>query len=266
MRSVDSRVSDWVDLTAHMLSQASPSFPLEEVSSGLLHTFQCRAAYLREECAAGVVRLSVFARNGETFNGHTLEGVKRLMNEAVNSSIYAAHPLIVWFRTVGGEGPQSARRVPNALGARPGFDAAFEVLHEVGADQQLEFPLPHRPGLILGLGVVRDGAEDYSREDLAVAARIRPLFSGLYRQSRVLQKLVAPQELPDLGLTGRELAVLALLAKGCTAASIGWTRGCSPRTVHKHLEHIYRKLGVSDRVSAVLVGHRIDLLPDTRRL
>jgi DNA-binding NarL/FixJ family response regulator len=34
------------------------------------------------------------------------------------------------------------------------------------------------------------------------------------------------------------------------------------RTVHKHLERAYAKLGVSDRVSAVLRAQRLGILPE----
>ena len=57
-------------------------------------------------------------------------------------------------------------------------------------------------------------------------------------------------ELP-VDLTDRELTVLRLLAEGETAAGIGRRLGISPRTVQKHLEHLYRKLGVGDRLLAV---------------
>ena len=51
-------------------------------------------------------------------------------------------------------------------------------------------------------------------------------------------------------LTDRENEVLLLVASGRTAARIG--REISERTVHKHLENVYLKLGVHDRISAVL--------------
>lgn len=54
------------------------------------------------------------------------------------------------------------------------------------------------------------------------------------------------------GLTARELGVLELTARGLTAAATGRRLGCSPRTAQKHLDHVYRKLGVNDRVSAVI--------------
>ncbi|NUR08670.1 MAG: helix-turn-helix transcriptional regulator [Nocardioidaceae bacterium] len=49
-------------------------------------------------------------------------------------------------------------------------------------------------------------------------------------------------------------AVLRLPADGRTAESIGSRLGISPRTVHRHLQGLYRKLGVGDRVRAVLVA------------
>ena len=52
-------------------------------------------------------------------------------------------------------------------------------------------------------------------------------------------------------LTGRELAVIQLLAEGLTAVATSHRLASSPRTVHKHLEHIYRKLEVADRLTAV---------------
>jgi DNA-binding CsgD family transcriptional regulator len=53
-------------------------------------------------------------------------------------------------------------------------------------------------------------------------------------------------------LTDRENEVLLLVASGRTAARIGRELRISERTVHKHLENVYLKLGVHDRISAVL--------------
>ncbi len=62
-----------------------------------------------------------------------------------------------------------------------------------------------------------------------------------------------------LALTPRECEVLRCLATGKTDADIGDMLGISVRTVQKHLEHIYVKLGVETRTAAVmraLVPHR----------
>lgn len=62
-------------------------------------------------------------------------------------------------------------------------------------------------------------------------------------------------------LTAREQLILTMLAQGRTAAAVATRLAISPRTVHKHQEHLYRKLGAVDRLSAVLAGQRLGLLP-----
>lgn len=66
---------------------------------------------------------------------------------------------------------------------------------------------------------------------------------------------------PAAALTPRELMVLQLMHTSCTATAIGARLGVSPRTVQKHQEHLYRKLGARDRLEAVLLGQRSGLLP-----
>lgn len=51
-------------------------------------------------------------------------------------------------------------------------------------------------------------------------------------------------------LTTREGEVLHWLAKGKTNRDIGEILGMAPRTVNKHLEHVYVKLGVETRAAA----------------
>ncbi len=67
---------------------------------------------------------------------------------------------------------------------------------------------------------------------------------------------LAPQRLPDV-LTAQERNVTMLLCEGMTAVAIGHRLVISPRTVEKHLENIYAKLGVCDRLSAFLCIHEI---------
>ena len=61
-------------------------------------------------------------------------------------------------------------------------------------------------------------------------------------------------------LTEREFAVLRLPGAGLTAQAIARRLTTSPRTVHKHLEHLYRKLGVRDRLMAVQRARDVGLL------
>jgi DNA-binding CsgD family transcriptional regulator len=54
----------------------------------------------------------------------------------------------------------------------------------------------------------------------------------------------------SLGLSRRQSDVLALVARGQTNAEIAAGLAVSPRTVQKHLEHIYDRLGVRTRAAA----------------
>jgi DNA-binding response OmpR family regulator/DNA-binding CsgD family transcriptional regulator len=58
----------------------------------------------------------------------------------------------------------------------------------------------------------------------------------------------------ELGLTTREGEVLAWLCKGKTNRDIAQILGLSPRTVDKHLEQIYAKLGVENRTAAAAIA------------
>ena len=55
----------------------------------------------------------------------------------------------------------------------------------------------------------------------------------------------------DLGLTTREAEILMWVSRGKTNRDIGMILDSSPRTVNKHLEHIFEKLGVTTRSAAV---------------
>ncbi|MDD3674650.1 DNA-binding response regulator [Thauera propionica] len=60
-----------------------------------------------------------------------------------------------------------------------------------------------------------------------------------------------PSALLPNPLTQREMDVLEWVARGKTNRDVAEILGMSPRTVNKHLEHIYEKLGVETRTAAV---------------
>jgi DNA-binding CsgD family transcriptional regulator len=107
-----------------------------------------------------------------------------------------------------------------------------------------------------GWSLTRDGS-DYSRSDLEVAQALRPVLDVVARQ----YALAAPlPRLTACTVTERERVVLACVAEGLTAAAIGRRLAISPATVSKHLEHAYRKLDATDRVSAVRAAAALGLL------
>jgi DNA-binding CsgD family transcriptional regulator len=70
-------------------------------------------------------------------------------------------------------------------------------------------------------------------------------------------ELVSVETLRAAGLTAREAEVLQLVALGRTNPEIARELTLSPRTVQKHLEHVYSKLGASSRVQALLTAWSI---------
>jgi DNA-binding CsgD family transcriptional regulator len=65
---------------------------------------------------------------------------------------------------------------------------------------------------------------------------------------------ITPHRLALLGLSKRETEVLAWVAQGKTNDEIGHILRCSHRTVQKHLERIYVKLGVENRTTAAVIA------------
>lgn len=82
----------------------------------------------------------------------------------------------------------------------------------------------------------------FTDRDRAMARLIAP----------ALARLVHERPAPTLAcLTTQERAVLGRVAAGATNARIAHELCIAESTVRKHLEHIYRKLGVSGRLAAV---------------
>jgi DNA-binding CsgD family transcriptional regulator len=101
---------------------------------------------------------------------------------------------------------------------------------------------------------------DFSHRALACLESIRPHLGNLYRLGQEIEGPRAAWGVPsaqpsvpcDLPLTSREREVLHWLGGGKTDRDIATILGISPRTVHKHLQRIYEKLGVETRTAAVV--------------
>ena len=71
---------------------------------------------------------------------------------------------------------------------------------------------------------------------------------------------LSPRAVNPGGLTDRELEVLRLIARGHTNRVIGEELYISPKTVGRHVENIYSKIGVSTRAGAALYAMEQRLL------
>lgn len=80
---------------------------------------------------------------------------------------------------------------------------------------------------------------------------------GLFVLLEYFDPLKDTLRLAALGLTPREIEVLRWVVEGKATSAIAIIIGSSVRTVHKHLERIYRKLNVESRTAAAAAVHTL---------
>ena len=64
------------------------------------------------------------------------------------------------------------------------------------------------------------------------------------------------------GLTAREVDVLRLVSRGLSSKEIAARLVITPKTARNHIEHIYMKIGASNRTGASLFAMQHGLIPD----
>ncbi|MFJ5103943.1 LuxR C-terminal-related transcriptional regulator [Streptomyces sp. NPDC088554] len=187
--------------------------------------------------------------------------------------IHAGNPLVAHYTSAKDRTPLSASQI---MGKRAWLRSRSHRLARstLGA-HMLGIPLPAPAGVARGF-VLHHAQDDFTAEEIAYARRVQPLLIGIDGHYRALERwrtaatceapgagaAVAPAErAAEVGLTPRQLAVLALLAKAMPATAIAHRLHISPRTAHKHIEGIYRKLGTCDRLSTVMRAQSLGLLP-----
>lgn len=151
----------------------------------------------------------------------------------------------------------SVNRQGNILWATP---QAQKLLSDHHGAQVDDFVLP--PSLLQWLEQVKGkGSSKSQAASLPDNPQLRFYYMGetgpnefLLRLSKESGTALPPEFTSELGLTTREGEVLAWLSKGKTNRDIAQILGLSPRTVDKHLEQIYAKLGVENRTAAAAIA------------
>ncbi|MDR3494794.1 MAG: response regulator transcription factor [Ancalomicrobiaceae bacterium] len=128
-----------------------------------------------------------------------------------------------------------------------------EVMPDVGAGQAL--PEPARSSVAAGhlSGAIVLGEVGSRRLALSALGRagddeflFRLMSDDVGGEEAVLRRRFA--------VTSREAEVLVWIARGKSNKDIGDILGMSPRTVNKHLETVFSKLGVENRASAAVLA------------
>ncbi len=106
--------------------------------------------------------------------------------------------------------------------------------------------------------VLNRHGRDFSERDRQMADLLRPGLAAQLKESYAPSQTgwMAPEGAEPLAscasLTAREKEILQWVGAGKSNAEIAWIMAISPRTVQKHLEHIFDKLGVQNRLAALL--------------
>ena len=244
---------EWLELVGELMSHPVVALPAERLALQLCATFEARACSFTDIEGGRL-------RTGEIWPlSEPLGGYRPHMHAMVRTSI-DRHPLVTFFARTGLVQPMQTADVPSAVAGPENVRWWSEVGGAMGSPDQLSLPLHVRSSGSTAFVIGREDA--YSRSEMRMAGLVWRLLIGLDRQVRAISGSrldAAPAQ--DFRLTARELSVLGLLADGLTAAAIGRRLGVRDRTAHKHLEHIYAKLGVRDRLSAVLRAREAGILP-----
>jgi DNA-binding CsgD family transcriptional regulator len=163
------------------------------------------------------------------------------------------HPLVNHYQATGsGEPVMISDFLTQQRFHRLGLYAEF--FRGIPVEHQLAVNLPGPGQEVIGIALSR-GRRDFCDQDRALLSVLQaPLTAALLRARRRQQAGQVLAAMAGCGLadlTEREIQILRLVADGRTNASIAHSLDVSPRTIAKHLEHLYRKLGVSSRAAAV---------------
>jgi DNA-binding NarL/FixJ family response regulator len=122
----------------------------------------------------------------------------------------------------------------------------------LGIRSVIAFPAlgKHRPVAVLAV-YTRDRREP-AESLLRTLATVGEAIGRFVNQTRL--------DPPARRLTAREIEVLELSAAGLRGPAIAERLYVSPTTVKTHFEHIYEKLGVSDRAAAVAYAFRTGVI------
>lgn len=157
---------------------------------------------------------------------------------------FAEHPLV---RFHGYDGGTVTQRITDCLPyAQFRRGALFnEYYRRIGIDHAVALPVLVRDGLLVSF-VLNRSRRDFSDRERTLLDLLRPQLARLYRRTSALDRL-----------TGREAEILHWVTCGKTDRQIGQVLGISVRTVQKHLQNIYPKLGVESRTAAAMRARRI---------
>lgn len=149
------------------------------------------------------------------------------------------HPLVRYHAYQGGPGTQ---RISDSLSMEQFRRSPLynDYYRRIRIDHAMALPIYVRDGVLVSF-VLNRTRRDFTDRERALLDVLRPHLARVYQRLNRLG-----------GLTAREAEVLRWVAAGKSDAQIAAILRISARTVQKHLQHSYEKLGVESRTAAAM--------------
>lgn len=179
-------------------------------------------------------------------SGHTISGDVGLGEEALtHANLYRSNVVIMDVKLPGIDGLETLQRML-------AVDSQLRVLLYVSSEN----PVYQARGMALGargLALKTDSLETLLQQVHSVAEGGEAWMRDQRRQSQASgRKTRSTLPISDVLLTQREMDVLVHLANGLTNKEIATSLGIGYETVKEHVQHVLRKLGVTDRTQAAV--------------
>lgn len=259
--SAAAREGEWLDLVADLLARPLTAWPDETVTRLLVTSLGAPAGCFHGQAPSGPFEqrqwpTDFYADRRAEVERWTLEEAPR------------RHPLLRYYLATGRTDVVQVAEVPDRIADRRVQDhwrvACTEIL-DGSIVSQVALPLCLGPQAQRAFLVGR--VDPYSPQEMAMLRRLQRVLVGLDRQIAAHARwsartgALAVPTAEEVGLTPRESVVLDMLATGATARAIARRLTVGERTVQKHLQRVYAKLGVADRLAAVQRAQLLGLLP-----
>jgi DNA-binding CsgD family transcriptional regulator len=149
------------------------------------------------------------------------------------------HPLVRFHAYQGGRVPQ---RISDSVPFEQFRRTALynDYYRRIRIDHAIALPIYVRDGLLVSF-VLNRTRRDFTDRERALLDVLRPHLARIYQRINTVGQL-----------TAREREVLRWVAAGKSDAQIGAILRISARTVQKHLQNVYDKLGVESRTAAAM--------------
>jgi DNA-binding CsgD family transcriptional regulator len=149
------------------------------------------------------------------------------------------HPLVRFHAHQGGRVPQ---RISDSVPFEQFRRSALynDYYRRIRIDHAIALPIYVRDGLLVSF-VLNRTRRDFSDRERALLDVLKPHLARIYERINTVGQL-----------TAREAEVLRWVAAGKSDAQIGAILRISARTVQKHLQNVYDKLGVESRTAAAM--------------